>query len=48
MSRNALLAIIGILVVAAGVLGYEWYAEREKSDRVEINIGKSGLSIEKK
>jgi hypothetical protein len=48
MNRNALYAIIGILIVAAGVLGYEWYAEREKTDRVEIDIGKSGLSIEKK
>jgi predicted negative regulator of RcsB-dependent stress response len=48
MNRNALYAIIGVLIVAAGVLGYQWYAERQKTDRVEIDVGKNGLSIEKK
>jgi hypothetical protein len=48
MNRNALYAIIGLLVVAAAVLGYELYAERQKSDRLEIDVGKNGLSIEKK
>ena len=48
MSRNALYAIIGILVVAGSVVSYELYAERKKTDRVEVNIGKNGLSIEKK
>jgi hypothetical protein len=48
MNRNALYAIIGLLVVAGGFMGYQWYAERQKTDRVEIDIGKNGLSIEKK
>jgi hypothetical protein len=48
MSRNALYAIIALLVVAGGFIGYQWYAERQKTDRVEIDIGKNGLSIEKK
>jgi len=48
MSRNALYAVIAVLVVAGGVLGYELYAERQKTDRVEIDVGKNGLSIEKK
>ncbi len=48
MNRNALYAIIGILVIGAGILGYELYTERQKTDRVEIDVGKNGLSIEKK
>ncbi len=48
MSRNALYAIIGVLILAGGFLGYQWYVERQKTDRVEIDIGKNGLSIEKK
>jgi len=48
MSRNAFYAVIAVLVVAGGVLGYELYAERQKTDRVEIDVGKNGLSIEKK
>ncbi len=48
MSRNALYAIIAVLVVGGGFLGYELYSERQKTDRVEIDVGKNGLSIEKK
>ncbi len=48
MSRSALYAIIAVLIVAGGVLGYELYAERQKTDGVEIDVGKNGLSIEKK
>jgi len=48
MSRSALYLIIGVLVVAGGVMGYQLYAERQKTDRVEIEVGKNGLSIEKK
>ena len=48
MNRNALYAIVCVLVLAGGFLGYQWYAERQKTDRVEIDIGKSGLSIERK
>jgi len=48
MSRSALYLIIGVLVVAGGVIGYQLYAERQKTDRVEIEVGKNGLSIEKK
>ena len=48
MNRNALYAIIGLLVLAGGFLGYQLYAERQKTDRVDIEIGNHGLSIEKK
>ena len=47
MSRNALYAVIAILVVAGGVLGYELYAQRQKSGGVEIDVGKHGLTIQK-
>ena len=48
MSRNALYAMVPFLVLAGGFMGYQWYAERQKTDRVEIDIGKNGLSLEKK
>ena len=47
MSRNALYAIIAVLILGGGVMAYQMYAERHKSDHVEIDIGKNGLSIQK-
>jgi len=47
MNRSLLFLIIGALVVAVGVLGYQFYQERQKTG-IEINVGKSGISIEKK
>ena len=47
MSRNALFAIIAVIVVAGGVMAYQLYADQKKTDRVEIDIGKNGLSIQK-
>jgi len=47
MSRNFLYLIIGVLIVVVSVIGYQLYQERQKSTGVEINFGKSGLSIEK-
>lgn len=48
MNRNALYAIVGVLAVVAAVLGYQLYQERQKTTGIEINVGKSGISIEKK
>lgn len=48
MNRNALYLIIGILVVAGVAMGYQLYSERQKTDRIEINVGKGGISIERK
>ena len=48
MNRNVLYLVIGALVVAAGVFGYMLYQERQKATGIEINVGKSGISIEKK
>jgi len=48
MSRNVLYLIIGALIVAIAVFGYQLYQERQKTTGIDINIGKSGISIEKK
>ena len=48
MNRNILYAVIGVLAVAAAVFGYQLYQERQKTTSIEINVGKSGISIEKK
>jgi hypothetical protein len=48
MTRNVLYLIIGALVVAAVVIGYLLYQERQKTTGIEINVGTSGISIEKK
>jgi predicted negative regulator of RcsB-dependent stress response len=48
MNRNVLYLVIGALVVVAGVFGYMLYQERQKTTGIEINVDKSGVSIEKK
>ncbi|WGJ13303.1 hypothetical protein QEV83_11330 [Methylocapsa sp. D3K7] len=48
MNRNVLYLIIGALAVATVVLGYQFYQERQKTTGIEIDVGKSGISIEKK
>ena len=48
MSRNALYFVIGALVVAAVVVGYLLYQERQKTTGIDINVGKSGISVQTK
>ena len=48
MNRNFLYLVIGGLVVVIVVIGYRFYQERQKTTGIEINVGKSGISIEKK
>ncbi|WOJ91677.1 hypothetical protein RZS28_19720 (plasmid) [Methylocapsa polymorpha] len=48
MNRNVLYLIIGALAVTTGVLSYQLYQERQKTTGIEINLDKSGISIEKK
>lgn len=48
MSCNALYLIVGILAVAAVAMGYQLYSERQKTEGVVIDVGKNGISIEKK
>jgi predicted negative regulator of RcsB-dependent stress response len=49
MSRNNILyLIIGALVVAVAVLGYQYYQDRKDPTGLQINLGERGISIEKK
>ena len=48
MNRNILYLVIGALVVATAVFGYQLYQERQKTTGIEINVGERGISIEKK
>jgi len=48
MNRNVLYLLIGVLAIVTVVIGYQLYQERQKTTGVEINVGKSGISIEKK
>ena len=47
-NRNMLYLILGAMVVAVAVLGYNLYQEKKKPDGVQINVGPGGISIEKK
>lgn len=48
MTCNTLYLVIGALVVVIAIVGYQLYQERQKTTGIEINVGKSGISIEKK
>lgn len=47
INRNILYAIIGALVVAGAVIGYQLYERRNKAT-IEINVDPGGVSIEKR
>lgn len=46
MSRNVLYLVIGVLVAAVALVGYQLY--REQQTGVTISIGKDGVSVEGK
>ena len=48
MNRGALYLVIGILIVAGVEMGYQLYGERQRTERIVIDVGKNGISIEKK
>lgn len=48
MNRNTLYLVIAALAIAAGIFAYQFYQERQKTAGIGINVGKSGISIEKK
>jgi hypothetical protein len=48
MKRNVLYLVIGALVVVTVVVGYQLYQERQKTTDIQIDVGKTGISIEKK
>jgi predicted negative regulator of RcsB-dependent stress response len=48
MNRNVLYLVIGVLAIVTVVIGYQLYQERQKTTGIEIDVGKNGISIEKK
>jgi hypothetical protein len=45
---NIIYLVIGALVVAVAVLGYQLYQAKKEPSGLHINIGEKGLSIEGK
>jgi hypothetical protein len=45
---NVLYLVIGALVVAVAVLGYQLYDAKKQPKGVQLNIGERGISIETK
>jgi hypothetical protein len=47
-NRNTLFLIIGALIVAVGVLGYNLYEAKKQPDGLQINVGPNGLKVQGK
>jgi hypothetical protein len=47
-NRNILYLIIGALIVAVSVLGYNLYQTKKEPEGLQINVGPSGLKIQNK
>jgi hypothetical protein len=47
-NRNVSYLIIGALIVAVGVLGYNLYQTKKEPEGLQINVGPSGLKIQNK
>jgi predicted negative regulator of RcsB-dependent stress response len=47
-NRNVIYLIIGVLVVAVGVLGYNLYQVKKQPEGLQINVGPDGLKIQSK
>ena len=45
---NLLYLIVGALVIAVAVLGYQLYQDRHQPEGLHINVGPNGLSIQGK
>ena len=48
MNRDQTYLVGGVLAIAAIVLGYLYYQERQKTSGIEISVGHSRISVEKK
>jgi hypothetical protein len=48
VNRNLLFLIIGVLVVAVGVLSYNVYQDRKQPEGLQINVGPNGLKVQGK
>jgi hypothetical protein len=47
-NRNILYLIVGALIVAVGVLGYNLYQTKKQPEGLQINVGPSGVKIQNK
>jgi RsiW-degrading membrane proteinase PrsW (M82 family) len=47
-NRNVLYLIVGALIVAVGVLGYNLYETKKEPEGLQINVGPDGLKIKTK
>ena len=47
-NRNVLYLIIGALIAAVGVLGYNLYQSKKEPEGLQINVGPDGLKIKTK
>ena len=47
-SKNVLYLIIGVLVVAVAVLGFNLYQAKKQPEGLQINVGPDGLKIQNK
>ena len=47
-NRNVMYLIIGVLVIAVGVLSYNLYQAKQQPQGVQINVGPDGLKIQSK
>jgi hypothetical protein len=47
-NRNVLYLIIGALIVAVSVLGYNLYQAKKEPEGLQINVGPDGLKIKTK
>jgi hypothetical protein len=47
-NRNVPFLVIGALIVAVGVLGYDLYQSKKQPDGLQINLGPNGLKIQNK
>lgn len=47
-NRSLLYGIIGALVVAVGVLGYNLYQSKKQPEGLQINVGPGGLKVQSK
>ena len=45
-NRNVLRLIIGVLLVAVAVLGYNLYQAKKEPEGLQINVGPNGLKIQ--
>jgi hypothetical protein len=47
-NRNILTIVVGVLIVAVAVLGYNLYQAKKQPDGLQINVGPGGVKIQSK